>query len=205
MAEGLVGEQTPSEGAPELETPTSKVYTQEEVTKLLQSETDKRVTSALQKVESRWEEKVNDLLSQKEQDIQNAKLAEEGKFKELFEQKQAELDSIKASADRDKVRAETNRILAEKNLGDLSFLFDGDTTTVEGRSKTIDMLNDKIEGLVSERVLDKLNNKAPAKGAKDDPRPKSLDDREKLAIKNKDVEELRRINVEKIELLGGHR
>jgi len=200
--EGLKKAQTQikSEGVAE---ETQKLYTVDELNTMLQSEADRRVTSALQKAEQKWEERTNSLLSKKEKEIEQSKLSEEGRFKELFEQKQAELDSFKASAERERVRAETNQLLAKKNLGDLSDFFNKDLNDFENRKEAIENLDKHIENIVSDRVSQRLVAKPPAKGAKDDPSQKSLEDRERAAIKNKKFDELRRINIEKLELLSG--
>ena len=65
--------------------------TQEELNKMLQSETDKRVTSALQTARAKWETEFNSKLeSEKAEAARLAKLTAEQRERELFEKQKIE-------------------------------------------------------------------------------------------------------------------
>lgn len=84
MAEGIINNGTKvTEGAAGSQLEEDKTYTQEEVLKLIQSESDKRVSAALKTAEKKWQKQIS--LAQLD-DEARAKAEKDNKIAELEEQ-----------------------------------------------------------------------------------------------------------------------
>lgn len=94
-----------------------KTYTQEELDALLQQESDKRVTSAIKKKQSEWEEQFKTKLEAEKQEAKKlAKLSESERAKALLDKQQMEFEAERLSFQREKIELEVTKQLAEKEL-----------------------------------------------------------------------------------------
>jgi hypothetical protein len=115
-----------------------------------QADVDRMVSQAIKTREQKLQEK-------HDQD----KLAAEGKYRELYEKEQREKAALE-------LRVQTRDALAEKGLGELAPFFEADASTLDGRLKAAEGLKARIDALVQQEVLKRLESRAPGKG---DPNP----------------------------------
>lgn len=138
----------------------AKTYTQEEVDKLLQAESDRRVTEALKKAERKNADKVKE--AQK-----LAAMNEQQKYEYQLEQRE------KAIAEKEKALAlmenknEASKILAEKgiSLELVDFIVADDADTMNANIK---LLEKAFKASVKAEVEKRLNGKSVAAGADSD-------------------------------------
>ena len=103
---------TPSEGQQQ-QLPT----TAEEFNKLLQSETDKRVTQALQTAKAKWESEFSSKMeTEKAEAARLAKLTADQREKELFEKQKQEFESQQKAFQREKLLNATMLELQKESL-----------------------------------------------------------------------------------------
>jgi len=97
--------------------PEKLVLTQEGLDKILQIETDKRVTQALKTAEQRWEKEYNEKLKDERREAERlAKLSDEERQKELDEKYKNELSIREKELNRKEMKLEAINILSEKKL-----------------------------------------------------------------------------------------
>lgn len=154
------GQQEPTEETAEQSpetTPDEDVETQRRI--------DRAVTKALKtqrdKLEHDWEAR----LEAERKEAEQKALVEQGKWKELSEQKSAELDAIRAEAAARELRAETASALAERGLPKLAEFFEHDTSTLETRLEVADKLQEVIDARAEELVNARLKTPALPRGA----------------------------------------
>lgn len=138
-----------------------KTFTQEEVDKLLQSETDKRVTSAINTAKSKWEaEYTKKLESEKSEAEKLAKMSEEDRFKaelekekELFEAERQEFQKAKLDM----------MILKELSHAGLPTEFKDFVTAdkAEEVSNNIKTLNELWGNAINKAVDERLKGRTP--------------------------------------------
>lgn len=134
----------------------SKTYTQEELDKLLQQETDKRVTGALKTAQEKWEADYKAKLeAEKKEADRLAKLSAAEKQKELLEKQQSELSKKEQEITLREMKLESVKILSEKGLP-ISFvdlLTTGDADTTKSNIDTFEKaFKDSLEVAVNERL-----------------------------------------------------
>lgn len=137
-------------------TEASKVYTQEEVEKLVQAEADRRVTQALSKKEREMSKKLTEA-------EKLSKMSEEDKYRYQLEQKEAEL-----AAKEKEFALRDNKIAAMKVMSDkgipadlVDFVVDIDADTMNANINKLDKF---IKQAVASEVKARLASPTPAKG-----------------------------------------
>lgn len=158
-----------------------KTYTEEEVMKLLQSETDKRVTEAL-KTQAKKHEK----------ELSLSKLDDEARAKAEKENEIAELKEKLAKFEIEANRSELKSVLSSRGLSaefaDV-ILIDDDLTASQER---IDKLDKLFKAAVTAEIEKRLagsapkGNSAPAELTKENAKKMSLADMNKLAASDPD-------------------
>lgn len=138
------------------ETETEKTYTQSEVNALLQSEVDRRITSALKKQERKNQEKLKE--AQK-----LASMNEQEKFQYELEQREAAIAEKEKELALAENKAEASKILAEKGLSPqlVDFVVAEDAETM---STNISLLERCFKESVKAEVNKRLAGNAPKKG-----------------------------------------
>ena len=139
-------------------TPDVKTYTQEEVLALLQSETDKRVTQALNTQKKKYEKQLS--LSKLDGD-ERAKAEKDNRIAELEEQL--------AAFQIEKNRSELKSVLSSRGLSaefaDIIAINDD----IEASQSNIDKLDKLFKAAVKSEVEKRLAGNAPLRGAGDKP------------------------------------
>ena len=131
------------------ETTEPKTYTQEEVLKLVQSETDKRVTAALKTQQKKFDKQMS-------QQISLSKLDDEERIKAEKDNRIAELEEMVAQFNIEKNRSELKSILAARNL-DVRFAdIINITDDIEESQKNIDLLDKMFKQCVKQEVEKRL-------------------------------------------------
>lgn len=134
---------------------TVKTYTQEQVNELLQKETDRRVTAALQKQEKKNAEKVREA-------EKLAKMNEEEKFKYELDQREAAIAAKEKELALMENKNEASKILAEKGLSltlvDFVVAEDADTMATN-----IKVLEQAFKASVKAEVEKRMGGSTPKK------------------------------------------
>lgn len=122
-----------------------KTYTQEEVLKLIQSETDKRVTAALKTQQKKYEKQMS-----------LSKLDDEERAKAEKDNRIAELEEMVANFNIEKNRSELKSTLAARNL-DVRFAdIINITDDIEESQRNIDLLDKMFKQCVKAEVEKRL-------------------------------------------------
>ena len=161
--EGQTG--TPPEGQnnqPQL--PTSL----EELQTLLQSETDKRVTQALNTAKAKWEAEFGEKLEiEKQEAARLAKLTAEQREKELFERQKADFAAQQAAFQREQMLNSTMIELQKESLP-MQFAEYLLADSAETVAANITAFKSKWQEAVQKAVDDRLKGTTPKGGAKQD-------------------------------------
>ena len=136
-----------------------------EIEKLVQSLSDRAVTKALETQRKRLERETEERLLAEKKAHEEARLAEQGKYKELAEAREAELSAMRAEAAAKELKAKTVSILADRNLHELQPIFDADLSTIEGRTTAIEAMQKAVEDAVEARVNERLRTPGAPRGA----------------------------------------
>lgn len=133
----------------------SKTYTQEEVNKLLQAETDRRVNQALEKQAKKNEAKVKE--AQK-----LAQMNEQEKYEYQLKQREAAIEAKEKELALAENKNEASKILAEKgiSLSLVDFVVAEDADTMKSN---IDTLDKAFKLSVKQEVEKRLGSKTPQK------------------------------------------
>lgn len=160
---------------------TVKTFTEEEVMKLIQSESDKRVTDALKTQAKKYEK-----------ELSLSKLDDEARAKAEKDNRIAELEEKLAQFEVEKNRSELKSVLASRGLSavfaDL-IIIDEDLTASQER---IDKLDKEFKAAVTAEVEKRLagsapkGNSAPAELTKDTAKKLSLSEMNELAANDPD-------------------
>jgi len=165
--------ETLPEGQPEATktpvTPTIETLdaaTQELISKLVESETDKRITKAVQTNQTNLQKEYEAKLEVDRKALETQKLQQDGQFKELSDQYKSELDALKAENAIKELNVQTATSLAEKELSDLIPVFGRDHSTLEARIETAESIAEIIRAKVEAEVSERLNTKSPNQSTK---------------------------------------
>jgi len=139
---------------------TDKIYTQAE----LDQEGDRRAQAAADTAMRKADEKAQVRLEAAEKKATDARLAEEGKFKELHEKSQAELDAMKAENAVAVLKADTATMLNEAGLDEFAPVFDRDTSTLDGRKATAETFKKLVDAGIEKGINERLGTNVPPKG-----------------------------------------
>ena len=133
----------------------TKTYTQEEVDKMLQSEVDRRITSALKKQAKSNEAKIKE--AQK-----LAQMNESEKFQYELEQREKAIEEKEKALALAENKNEASKILADKglSLSLVDFVVAEDAETMNDRIKTLDKA---FKESVKREVEKRLGSSAPKK------------------------------------------
>ena len=161
--EGQTG--TPPEGQNnQQQLPTSL----EELQTLLQSETDKRVTQALNTAKAKWETEFGEKLeSEKKEAARLAKLTAEQREKELFERQKADFAAQQQAFQREQMLNSTMIELQKESLP-MQFAEYLLADSAETVAANITAFKSKWQEAVQKAVDDRLKGTTPKGGAKQD-------------------------------------
>ena len=171
------------------ETNNEKTYTEAEVQALLQSEADRRVSSALKKQEARFNEKMKE--SEK-----LARMNEQEKFQYQLEQREKELAERERQLSLSENKASAMKVLADKglNVGLVDFVVTDDAETMKAN---IDLLERAFKASVKAEVEKRLSSSTPKKNfvdsdemTKDKFLKLSLMEQQKLLNENPNLKDL---------------
>ena len=127
---------------------TDKVFTQEEVTKLLQAEGDKRVTEALKKAEKKFMERL-------EEEKKKAAMDEQQKKEYELQRKQNELDQKIKELNMEKSKNEASHLLNDNKLplDLLDFVVDEDSLAMKAKVESLaKVFNDSVNKAAEARL-----------------------------------------------------
>lgn len=135
-----------------------KTFTEEEVIKRVQSESDKRVTEALKTAREKWEK---DKAEEKKEADRLAKLSQEERERELKEKQEKELQETKAELQRVLLERDTIDRLNEENVPIVfkDFLMGVDA---ESTNENIKSFKKVYEETVQKEVESRLKGKTPS-------------------------------------------
>ena len=139
----------------------TKTYTQEELDKLLQSETDRRVTEALKTSRAKWEKEYKEKLEKEKKEAERlSKLSADEREKELLKQKEQELAEKEQAIRMKELHLYTIEILSEENLpvGFAEFLIGEDAETTNDNIKKF---KEEWQKALSNAVDERIKGKSP--------------------------------------------
>src|SRR5699024_2976764 len=143
------------------ETKEVKTYTEEELQKLLQSETDRRVTSAQKKWEAEYKERLE---AEKSQAEELASMTAEERARAEFEKEKAEWMKEKTEFEKERLKLEATKILDAEGLP-ISFVDYVLTDSAEGVKENIKVFKEQWNKELDEAITERLKGKAPASGS----------------------------------------
>ncbi|HZJ98613.1 MAG TPA: DUF4355 domain-containing protein [Tissierellaceae bacterium] len=138
-----------------------QTYTQDELDKLLQAESDRRVSSAREKFEKEFEEKLD---KEKKEAERLSKLSGDEKEKELIRKQQEQLAEKEKAIQLRELQLDTVNLLAEEKLpvGFAEFLIKNNAeTTNENVKKFKKEWQDSLSKAVDERIKGESPRKPP--------------------------------------------
>lgn len=144
-----------------------KTFTQAELDKLLQSETDKRVTEALKTSRAKWEEEYKEKLERERKEAERlAKLSAEDKEKELLEKSKREIEERERAIKLKELKLDAIDILAEKKLPiKFADMLIGDNA--ENTLANIKVFETSWQEAIDLAVKEKLKGATPKAGGSD--------------------------------------
>lgn len=144
-----------------------KTYTQEELEKILQTESDRRISKALETSKAKWKTEYEAKLeAEKQEAAKLAKLSEAEKQKALLDKQQNELSEKEKQIALREMKLETVKILSEKGLpvSFVDLLTTGDADSTKANIDTFDTaFKAALEVAVNERL--KSSSVKPQVGA----------------------------------------
>lgn len=134
-----------------------KTYTEEELQKLLQRETDRRVTSAQKKWEAEYKERLEAERSEAEQ---LASMSAEERAKAEFEKEKSAWEKEKEAFEKEKMKLEATKLLDAEGLpiSFVDYVADG---TAEEVVENVKVFKESWEKALEEAVSERLRGKAP--------------------------------------------
>ena len=153
---GAGTEPTPPEDGKE-----GKTYTDEELQKLIQSESDKRVTQAMKTAEQKWQKEYDKKLEDEKSEAEKlAKMSAEERAKAEFEKEKKKFDDERAKFNRDRLELETAKELGKQGLDvEFSSFFMGENA--ESTNENIKLFNEKFDSAVENAATERLKGKTP--------------------------------------------
>lgn len=141
----------------ETETVSTQTFTKEEVDKLLQSESDKRVSSALAKAKQKWQE---ELEVQKAESEKLATMTQEERIQSEIAKEKEALEAERTTFLREKMEMQTIKELANEKLPTnfASFVV---ADTAEQVAENIKVFKEAWSQAINEAVSARLVGKAP--------------------------------------------
>ena len=147
----------------------TKTYTQEELNQLLQKEGDRRVTSAREKFEKEFKEKLEKEKSEAER---LANLSADEKEKELLEQSKKDIETREKAIKQKELKLDAIDVLSDRKLpikfADMLLKDDAESTM-----ENIKLFEKEWESAIDAAVTEKLKKKSPGFGNEDGARSTS--------------------------------
>ena len=141
-----------------------KTYTQEELDKAIQSESDKRVNQALENAKAKWEKEYTEKLqAEKDEAARLAKLSADERAKAEFNKEKEQFNTEREAYKKEKLEYECAKQLASRGLDVTfaSFLTGADAETTK---TNIDSFNEAFKKAVEASVTDRLKGSPPSTG-----------------------------------------
>lgn len=168
--EGGEGEDKGNDGDNQNKEPNNdpnKTYTQEELDKLIQSEADKRVSSALETARTKWEKEYQEKLEREKKEAERlANLSAEEKEKELLEKTKRDIEERERTIKLKELKLDAIDILVEKKLpvkfADMLLKDDAESTM-----DNIKLFEKEWQEAIDAAVTEKLKGKSPKLGIED--------------------------------------
>lgn len=150
------------ESTPPTEPPTGgKTYTDEELQKLIQSESDKRVTQAMKTAEQKWQREYEKKLEDEKSEAEKlAKMTADERAQAKFEKEKQEFEEERAKFQRDQLELETVKELGKQGL-DVEFSSFLMGENAESTNENIKLFKEKFDSAVEKAVTDRLKGKTP--------------------------------------------
>ena len=142
-----------------------KTYTEEELQKMLQSSTDKRVTEALKTAKEKWEAEYSEKLeSEKSEAEKLASMSAEERAKAEFEKEKAEWLKEKSTFEKEKMKLEATKLLNSEGLP-ITFVDYVVGDTAEDVQENIKVFKDEWTKSLDEAVTERLKGRTPSGSA----------------------------------------
>lgn len=141
----------------------SKTYTQEELDNLLQSQTDKRVSQALETAKAKWQEEYQARLEEEKSEAEKlASMSAEERAKAEFEKEKEEWLKEKSSFEKEKMKLEATKLLSAEGLP-IAFVdyVVSNTPTAEEVAENVKTFSMNWAKALDEAVTEKLKGKSP--------------------------------------------
>lgn len=150
-----------------------KTYTQAELDKMLQSETDKRVTEALKTAQEKWTKEYAEKLENEKKEAERlAKLSAEEREKAKFDKERKAFEDERAQFERDRLEMQVAKELANEGLDTefASILMGADADTSMENIKTFKASFDKaVEAAVKARLAGRTPESGSGNGLTTNP------------------------------------
>lgn len=138
-----------------------KTYTDEELQKLIQSESDKRVTQAMKTAELKWQKEYEKKLEDEKSEAEKlAKMTADERAKAKFEKEKQEFEEERIKFQRDQLELETVKELGKQGL-DVEFSSFLMGENAESTNENIKLFKEKFDGAVEKAVTERLKGKTP--------------------------------------------
>lgn len=142
-----------------------KTFTQEEVDKLIQAETDRKTTKALQTAKEKWEEEYKAKLETEKSEAEKlASMSAEERAKAEFESQRAEWEKEKAEFEKGKLKLEATKELSSEGLP-VEFVDYVLADTAEQTQANIKMFKETWSKALDQMVSERLKGKTPSVGS----------------------------------------
>ena len=150
-----------------------KTYTQAELDKKLQSETDKRVTEALKTAQEKWSKEYAEKLENEKKEAERlAKLSAEEREKAKFDKERKAFEDERAQFERDRLEMQVAKELANEGLDTAfaSILMGADADTSMENIKTFkESFNKAVEAAVKARLAGRTPESGSGNGLTTNP------------------------------------
>ena len=150
-----------------------KTYTQAELDKMLQSETDKRVTEALKTAQEKWSKEYAEKLENEKKEAERlAKLSAEEREKAKFDKERKAFEDERAQFERDRLEMQVAKELANEGLDTefASILMGADADSSMENIKTFKASFDKaVEAAVKARLAGRTPESGSGNGLTTNP------------------------------------
>lgn len=138
-----------------------KTYTQEELDMLLQAETDRKVSKALETSKAKWEEEFQAKLEAEKSEAEKlASMSAEERAKAEFEQEKEEWLKEKNSFEKEKMKLEATKLLDAEGMP-ISFVEYVVGDTAEQVTENIKVFKDAWTTALDSAITERLKGKSP--------------------------------------------
>lgn len=138
-----------------------KTFTKDEVDKLLQSESDKRVSKALETAKSKWEQEYQKKLEVEKSEAEKlAKMSESERLQAEFEKQREAFEAERKEFQRERLEAQTVKELSQSGLPVqfATYLMADDADTIK---INIDTFKSQWQQAIEEAVNERLKGSTP--------------------------------------------